>query len=222
MDTTPSPDASPSAGATGPGAGAPAAVTAAEPTAPAAPAGLTAVGTAEEPARARSARTALAAALAGRAPARAPLSAIAVATVAGAAGLLLLVVIGAVLDQPVLIPPLAASAALVFAAPSLPLAQPRGVVGGQLVSASVGLLAVAVAGDSLWTAAVAGGLAVGAMALARTPHSPAAATAVIAVLADPDPALFLPLLLLGALVLVAVGVAAGRTGKTARYPVYWW
>ncbi|MGW1976936.1 HPP family protein [Streptomyces sp. NPDC001889] len=162
------------------------------------------------------------AALAGKAPARAPLAAIGVATLGGVVALLLLVVIGTVLDQEVLIPPLAASAALVFAAPALPLAQPRSVIGGQLISGAVGLIAVAVAGDSLWTAAVAGGLAIGAMALARAPHSPAAATAVIAVLVEPSPLLFLGLLLLATLVLVGVGIVAGRSGRTARYPTYWW
>ncbi|MGP3927197.1 HPP family protein [Streptomyces sp. 8N616] len=161
-------------------------------------------------------------ALAGKAPAPAAGAAISVATLAGVVALTSLVVIGTVLGQPVLIPPLAASAALVFAAPALPLAQPRSVIGGQLISAVVGFVTLFVGGRSLWTAAVAGGLAIGAMALARAPHSPAAATSIIVVLTRPEPALFLGLLALATLVLVAVGVLAGRSGKTARYPSYWW
>ncbi|MGI5404289.1 HPP family protein [Streptomyces sp. CA-135486] len=163
-----------------------------------------------------------AAALAGRAPARAAKSAISVATLGGVVALVLLVVIGVLIDQTVLIPPLAASAALVFAAPALPLAQPRSVIGGQLISAVVGFVALAVGGSSTWTAAVAGGLAIGAMAMARAPHSPAAATAVIVVLTQPSTASFLLLLLLATLVLVGVGIVSGRSGKTARYPTYWW
>ncbi|MFC0865460.1 HPP family protein [Sphaerimonospora cavernae] len=158
----------------------------------------------------------------GKAPARNPAAAIGVATAAGVVGLTLLVVIGEILNQPVLIPPLAASAALVFAAPTLPLAQPRSVIGGQLISGAVGLICLAAIGNSLWSAGVAGGLAIGAMALARAPHSPAAATAVIAVLTEPPAMSFLALLALATLVLVAVGIAAGRMGKTARYPAYWW
>ncbi|MFJ4872901.1 HPP family protein [Streptomyces sp. NPDC088757] len=161
-------------------------------------------------------------ALAGKAPARAAKTAISVATLGGVTALILLVVIGTLLDQTLLIPPLAASAALVFAAPALPLAQPRSVIGGQLVSALVGFASLAVGGDSYWTAAVAGGLSIGAMALARAPHSPAAATAVIVVLTQPPTALFLLLLLSATLVLVGTGVIAGRSGRTARYPVYWW
>jgi CBS-domain-containing membrane protein len=148
--------------------------------------------------------------------------AISVATLGGVVALVLLVAIGVVMDQSVLVPPLAASAALVFAAPALPLAHPRSVVGGQLVSAVVGFLALAVGGNSAWTAAVAGGLAIGAMALARAPHSPAAATAVIVVVTEPPTLTFLGLLLLATLVIVAVGIVAGRSGKTARYPTYWW
>ncbi|OKI11933.1 HPP family protein+B94 [Streptomyces sp. CB03911] len=160
--------------------------------------------------------------LASKAPARPPAAFLAVATAGGVTGLVLLVAVGKALELPVLIPPLAASAALVLAAPALPLAQPRSVVGGQLVSALVGFAALAVGGSSLWTAAVAGGLAIGAMAAARTPHSPAAATSVIVVLTEPPALRFLGLLALATVLLVVVGILAGRSGRTARYPAYWW
>lgn len=110
--------------------------------------------------------------LTSKAPPRPSLPSVSVATLGGTVALTLLVAVGYALDQTVLIPPLAASAALVFAAPTLPLAQPRNVIGGQLVSALVGFAVLAVAGSSVWASAVAGGLAIGAMALARTAHSP--------------------------------------------------
>ncbi|MFD0359518.1 HPP family protein [Streptomyces sp. NPDC127110] len=161
--------------------------------------------------------------LAGQAPPRPPLRSAALATGAAVTGLVLLVAAGGLLGHPLLIPPLAASAALVVAAPALPLAQPRNVVGGQLVSAAVGFAALAAGGNTLWTAAAAGGLAVGAMALTRTPHSPAAATAVIVVLTRPPVLPFLGLLALAAALLVLVGWAAARAGSgTGRYPAYWW
>ncbi|WP_395360621.1 HPP family protein [Streptomyces sp. YH02] len=141
-------------------------------------------------------------------------------TAGSVAALLLLVGIGTVLDQPLLIPPLAASMALVAGAPDLPLSQPRSVVGGQLLSALTGFAVLAVAGPGLWAAAVAGGLALGVMAQARTPHSPAAATAVIVALTSPPLWSFLGLLALACLLLVAVGLGTARaTGRT--YPVYW-
>ncbi|MFI8371019.1 HPP family protein [Streptomyces sp. NPDC085466] len=166
--------------------------------------------------------TTLAQRLTSRAPARPRLAVVAVATAGSTVALLALVAVGTLLDQVWLIPPLAASAALVFGAPALPLAQPRSVVGGQLLSALTGFAVAPLAGHSAWAAALAGGLALGVMALCRTPHSPAAATAVIVVAAKAPLLPFLPVLAAATLVLVAVGVLVGRTGVTPRYPVYWW
>ncbi|MFB7589766.1 HPP family protein [Streptomyces sp. NPDC056169] len=141
-------------------------------------------------------------------------------TAAAVTGLLLLVAVGTLLHQPLLIPPLAASMALVAGAPDLPLSQPRSVIGGQLLSALTGFAVLAVAGPGLWGAAVAGGLALGVMQCARTPHSPAAATAVIVALQSPPFWSFLGLLALASLLLVAVGLGGARAaGRT--YPAYW-
>lgn len=141
-------------------------------------------------------------------------------TAVAVTALLLLVAVGTLLRQPLLVPPLAASMALVAGAPDLPLSQPRSVIGGQLLSALTGFAVSAVAGPGLWGAAVAGGLALGVMMGARTPHSPAAATAVIVALQSPPFWSFLGLLALASLLLVAVGLAGARvTGRT--YPAYW-
>ncbi|MHC6629471.1 HPP family protein [Streptomyces globosus] len=158
-----------------------------------------------------------------RAPAR-PTPAAAAHSVSGATAVLLaLVGIGALVHEPVLIPSLAASAALVHSAPGLPLAQPRSVVGGHLLGALAGYAVLAAAGGSAWAAAVAGGLALAANTAARTPHAPGCASAVIVVLQAPAPARFLPLLLGAALLLVLTGYAVSRLRPGApRYPAYWW
>ncbi|MEU3723058.1 HPP family protein [Streptomyces sp. NPDC031705] len=162
---------------------------------------------------------------AGRAPAPAP-PAPATALHSGgvaAAALLALVAVGAVLHEPVLIPPIAASAAIVYGVPALPLAQPRSVVAGHLLCAAVGYLGLALLGSAPWVAALGAGVAVGVMTLARTPHSPAAATTVVVVLQAPDPVVFVPLLAGAAVLLVLAGMAASRARRGAvRYPVYWW
>ncbi|QHC23171.1 HPP family protein [Streptomyces sp. GS7] len=144
------------------------------------------------------------------------------ATTFAIGALLLLVGIGVLLHQPLLIPPLAASAALVHGAPALPISQPRNLVGGQLLSALIGFGTLAVTGSSGWGAAVAAGLSLGAMMLTHLSHSPAAATAVIVVLQAPHPVPFLPLLVLAAALLVAIGLLPGRIGgHPVRYPVAW-
>ncbi|WP_411077474.1 HPP family protein [Streptomyces sp. cmx-10-25] len=169
--------------------------------------------------------------MAGRAPAR-PAPAAAVHSVSAAtAALLGLVALGALLHEPVLIPPLAASAALVHCAPALPLAQPRSVVVGHLLGAAAGYAVGAAAGyavgaaasGSAWAAAVAAGVTLALTTLARTPHSPACATAVVIVLQSPAPGRFVPLLLGSTVLLVLTAFAASRIRRAApKYPAYWW
>jgi pSer/pThr/pTyr-binding forkhead associated (FHA) protein len=156
-----------------------------------------------------------------KAPARPPLLPLGLATATTVTALLALAAIGLWLGQPLLIPPLAASMALIASASALPLAQPRNVIAGQLLSALVGFAALAVGGPGIWTAATAGGLALGAMLLLRVAHSPAAATAVIVGATAPPAARFLELLAAATVILVAFGVLGARIeGK--KYPVYWW
>ncbi|MEU9862442.1 HPP family protein [Streptomyces sp. NPDC047971] len=159
----------------------------------------------------------------GRAPAR-PTPAAAFHSVSAATAVLLtLVAIGAALHEPVLIPPLAASAALVHAAPTLPLAQPRSVVVGHLLGAAVGYAALATGGSNAWVAAVAAGLALALTTFARTPHSAACATAVVIVLQTPEPTRFVPLLFGSTVLLVLTGYAGSRIRRgSPRYPAYWW
>ena len=159
--------------------------------------------------------------LRSKAPARPPLRAVGLATATSLAGLVALAAIGVWLRQPFLIPPLAASMALIAASPALPLAQPRNVIAGQLIAAVVGFAALAVGGPGIWTAAAAGGLALAAMLLLRAAHSPAAATAVIVGATAPPAGRFLVLLAAATAILVAIGVLGARIeGK--KYPLYWW
>ncbi|MFF8835301.1 HPP family protein [Streptomyces sp. NPDC015130] len=159
----------------------------------------------------------------GRAPARPAPAAAFHSVTAATAALLGLVAIGAAIHEPVLIPPLAASAALVHCAPTLPLAQPRSVVVGHLLGAAAGYAVAATAGGSTWAAAIAAGVALALTTLARTPHSPACATAVVIVLQSPAPGRFVPLLLGATVLLVLTAFTASRIRRGApRYPAYWW
>lgn len=87
-----------------------------------------------------------------------------------------------------LIPPFGASCVLVFALPASPLAQPRNVIGGHLVTAAAGLLACAAFGPGIAAASIGVGLGISAMILTRTVHPPAGANplVVLASLATPD------------------------------------
>ncbi|WP_234327896.1 HPP family protein [Streptomyces sp. NRRL F-2664] len=156
---------------------------------------------------------------------RARAAAVAVLHGSGAvvAALLALAALGVMVGEPVLIPSMAASAAVLHHTPGLPTAQPRTVVVAHLLGAAAGYTVLTTAPGSPWSAAVAAGLTFAATSLARTPHSPACATAVVVVLQTPAPARFVPLLFAATVVLVLGAVAASRTRRAAaRYPVRWW
>ncbi|MDQ0819377.1 CBS-domain-containing membrane protein [Arthrobacter sp. V4I6] len=158
--------------------------------------------------------------LASKAPARPAAPILLVATLTSTAALTALVGLGVLSGHLLLIPPMAASMALVAGAPSLPLSQPRHVIGGQVISAIVGVT-VGLVSHSLWAAAIAGGLALGAMLLTRTSHSPAAATAVIGAMTADQQLSFVVCAGLAAVVLVLFGLIRSTLKRTA-YPVYWW
>ena len=84
--------------------------------------------------------------------------------------------------QPWLIAPMGASAVLLFALPASPLAQPRSVLGGNMVSATMGVACVLALGTSPLSAGLALMLALLAMFWLRCLHPPGGAIAVSAVL----------------------------------------
>lgn len=86
---------------------------------------------------------------------------------------------------PFLVAPMGASAVLLFAVPASPLAQPWPVIGGNLVSTTIGLTAHWLVPDLLSGAAVAVGVAIGVMMLLRCLHPPGGACALLAATASP-------------------------------------
>lgn len=88
---------------------------------------------------------------------------------------------------PWLIAPLGASAVLVFAVPASPLAQPWSVIGGNFISASIGLSLGALIGEQVVAASLAVGLAIAAMTFARCLHPPGGACALLCALGAAGP-----------------------------------
>jgi CBS domain-containing membrane protein len=79
--------------------------------------------------------------------------------------------------------PIGASAVLVFAVPSSPLAQPWRVIGGNVISALVGLGVAQWIGHGALAAGVAVGLAIAVMSITGSLHPPGGGTALLPVLA---------------------------------------
>jgi CBS domain-containing membrane protein len=108
-------------------------------------------------------------------------AAIAIAVAAGLTAFLL-GVSGLPFPLPLLVAPLGASAVLVFCVPASPLAQPWAVIGGDLVSAAVGLAMGHAIGMPWLAASLALGLAIAAMSLLRCLHPPGGACALLCAL----------------------------------------
>nr|WP_284503111.1 HPP family protein [Caballeronia sp. AZ10_KS36] len=87
---------------------------------------------------------------------------------------------------PFLIAPMGASAVLLFAVPASPLAQPWSIIGGNLVSAIVGVTCAALIHDPVDAAALAIALAICGMFALRCVHPPSGAVALTAVLGGPS------------------------------------
>ncbi|MFP5222995.1 MAG: HPP family protein [Acidobacteriota bacterium] len=134
-------------------------------------------------------------------------------------------------DAALLFGPFGASAVLLFAAPRSPLAQPRNLIGGHVLSALVGVaLARWMPGlmcPQWLVAATAVATAIAVMHAAKALHPPGGATALVAVIGG-APVTGLGFLYAlypvaaGACLLLAVALLANNAMPGRRYPEYWW
>jgi CBS-domain-containing membrane protein len=130
-------------------------------------------------------------------------------------------------DLTLLIGSFGASAVLVYGTTKSPLAQPRNLVGGHILSGIIGVACCRWCGEPVWVAAaLAVSLSIVAMLVTRTLHPPGGATALIAVIGGEKvyrlgflyP--FIPIGL-GAIVLLIVGLLVNNASKNRKYPEYW-
>lgn len=125
---------------------------------------------------------------------------------------------GTAAGWPWLIAPMGASAVLVFAVPASPLAQPWAVLGGNTLSALVGIACVHGFGSPEWAAAPAVGLAIAMMFALRCLHPPGGASALLVALNGvSDPHFALVPVFTNSLLLVLVGMAYNHATRRA-YP----
>ncbi len=127
-------------------------------------------------------------------------------------------------DSLLLIGSFGASSVLIFGAIQSPLAQPRNLIGGHVLSAFIGVAVNLLLGHHpLLAASLAVSLAILVMQISRTLHPPGGATALIAVIgSDQIKALgwwfILSPVLCGVLVLLVVALVFNNLSKDRRYP----
>lgn len=130
-------------------------------------------------------------------------------------------------DLTLIIGSFGASAVLVYGAIKSPLAQPRNLIGGHIISGLVGVACYQLFGQTIWIAAALGvAFAIAAMLATKTVHPPGGATALIAVIGGKkihDLGLlyaFIPAGA-GALILLIVALLVNNLSKNRKYPEYW-
>lgn len=137
-------------------------------------------------------------------------------------GLVCALTFGADASLPLIVAPIGASAVLLFAVPASPLAQPWSIVGGNTISALVGVTVVYFVKDAMIATGIAVSLAILAMSLTRSLHPPggaAALTAVIGGAAVARAGFWFPLIpvAVNSAMLVAIGLAFHRLAGR-QYP----
>jgi CBS-domain-containing membrane protein len=110
-----------------------------------------------------------------------------------------------ILNAALLMAPFGATTVLVFGVPDSPLAQPKNVIFGHLLTAFIGVVFVQFVGVTPLSLAMATGLAVSMMLLTKTTHPPAGANPLLIMLTGQSWGFLFTPVLIGAIVIVLVG-----------------
>ena len=131
-------------------------------------------------------------------------------------------------DVALLIGSFGASAVLIYGAIKSPLAQPRNLVGGHLISAVIGVTVYYLLSSLPWlAAAVAVATSIAVMHATRTLHPPGGATALIFVMGSPKIHHLGYLYVLmpvgaGVILMLLVALLVNNLSRRRRYPEFWW
>lgn len=123
---------------------------------------------------------------------------------------------------PLIVAPMGASAVLLFAVPASPLAQPWSIIGGNTISAFMGVFAAHFIPNPVMAIGVGVSLAIAAMSLTRSLHPPGGAAALTALIGGPavtSAGFLFPLfpVCVNSVILVALGIAFHKISRR-NYP----
>ncbi|GAA0684696.1 HPP family protein [Marinobacterium maritimum] len=132
-----------------------------------------------------------------------------------------LALLGTIQNAIWLMAPFGATMVILFGLPASPLAQPRNIILGHLLTATVGLAVASLMEVTPWSLGLAVGLAVMLMLLTRTTHPPAGANPLLIMLDGQDWAFLFTPVALGAVCIVAFGYLYHRHISGQAYPERW-
>ncbi len=130
-------------------------------------------------------------------------------------------------DRIMIIGSFGASAVLIYGATKSPLAQPRNLIGGHVISAIIGVTLYKMFHDHMWLAASTSvATAIAVMHATKTLHPPGGATALIAVIGSEKihalGYLYAAMpVALGAVMMLIVALLVNNIPKNRRYPEFW-
>ncbi len=124
-------------------------------------------------------------------------------------------------SYPLIAAPFGATAVLVFGVPDSPLAQPRNVIGGNLIGALICVVLVHLFGTAPWVMALAVATTIKLTQLTRTLHPPAGAVSLVGVLSDANWDFILTPALAGSIVIVLVTLVFSNLVPGRPYPKHW-
>lgn len=173
----------------------------------------------------------------GKLPPKPPAKAILRGFIGGFIGIFVLAFLWSLTDYQLLMAPFGATCVILFAASALPVAQPRNVVGGHVLSAAIGFAAFYLISSqggevtdmqNMLAMAIGVGAAISGMQFFRVVHPPAGANPLVIIMAGVGgnaygfDFMIFPVLL-GSVLLVGIAAAVNNisTPEDQKWPVYW-
>ena len=157
----------------------------------------------------------------GRAPSRANFADAATGAVGGLICIFLLLCLTNYTGAPWLMASLGGSCVLVFVVWNAPLSQPRNIIGGHFISALIGLAMYSMFGTSTFSISLGVALTIFCMAFMGVIHPPAGANPIIIILGGYSWSYLVIPVLIGAVLIVVVGMLINNLRGTRKYPVFW-
>lgn len=124
-------------------------------------------------------------------------------------------------NLPLLMAPFGATSVLIFGVPESPLAQPRNVIGGNLIAALISLTMLHFLDSSPWTMGLAVSTSIAIMQLTHTLHPPAGAVALVVMMTKPNWQFLITPTFEGSMIMVLCAVVFNNLAEDRAYPKHW-
>ncbi len=124
-------------------------------------------------------------------------------------------------NTPLLMAPFGATSVLIFGVPDSPLAQPRNVIGGNLIAALVSLSILHLFGSDPWAMGLAVATAIGMMQFTGTVHPPSGAVALVVMMTNASWQFLVTPALEGSIILIFCAVVFNNLAAERSYPTHW-